>query len=119
MDLKITVSLKDDSPYSDSPSMYISPPHEKLGPLFWEIADEWRHNIFREAIDQIVAGTWSEPLVFDWTSGVTTVFVCSEISYYEEFDKEAGEIPTLHLLYLFNIWENFLRICSIIPPLKK
>ncbi len=117
MDLKITVSLKDKHP--DYPFMYISAPHEKLGPLFWEIADEWRHDIFRERMEQIMGGTWSEPYAFDWTSGVTTVFVFPEISYYQEFEKDAGEIPTLQLLYLFNIWENFLRICSIIPPLKK
>ncbi|MDF7816221.1 hypothetical protein P1X15_01405 [Runella sp. MFBS21] len=118
MDLKITLSLKHDYPYSDSPSMYISAPYEKLGPLFWEIKYDIDVDTFREAIDQIVAGTWSEPLVFDWTSGVTTVFVYPEISYYEEFDKDAGEIPTLQLFYLFNIWENFLKVSSAIIPIK-
>ncbi|MDF7816222.1 hypothetical protein P1X15_01410 [Runella sp. MFBS21] len=114
MELEITLSLEDNHPF-----MYISAPYEKLGAFFGEIKDEDRINIFRKAIDQIVAGTWSESYPFDYTGGVTAVSISPEISYYHELGKESEEIPTLHLLYLFNIWENFLRICSIIPPLKK
>lgn len=83
--------------------------YEHVGDAYWELLDEEELLILISDVEKTIKGKWKEPLPVEFASGITTIIIFPEMSQIHWGNDDIKSIPTEKVLFLLNIWLNFVR----------